>query len=133
MTKEQLSQLPDDVRISAELVLEHLKTINFPPQTMAVNEDGGLAIFFQTDYDGLVVTADLEIDKNGEITASVIPYVTGPEGHSVLSDTERLKKHPIDLWDVNEPPPFEESFRHIRFRLGEAPEEGDRFDAAFSR
>ena len=113
MTKEQLSTLNDDVRIPVELLFERLKEINYLPKSTAISEDGGIAFFFEEDTRGLKVTADIEIHGDGAISASVIPYLLGPECHDVYQSEE----DPLELWDVEEPPPFDETIRYICKRL----------------
>ena len=119
MNKEQLSGLSDDVRIPTEELRQYLKDTQFLPKTLALSEDGGIAFFWEEEKNGLVMTADLEIYFDGTASASVIPYRKTNEGH-ITSETE---EEPIELWDIEEAPPYEESLRMIQFRLGVTPAE----------
>jgi hypothetical protein len=116
MNKEQLSQLSDDVRIPTEILLERLKTLtDLPVRKTATSDEGGVAFFFsEPREDGLLLTADIEIYADGSISASVIPYLMTNEGLDVFQSEEE----PIELWDIEEEPPFEETIRHISERLG---------------
>lgn len=118
MTKQQLSTLPDDVRIPAEIVFDHLKWIHFLPQNVIMTQENGIVLLFSRERDGLTITADIEIGPDGSVTGSVIPLINSPEGAKILEDPELLKKFPIDYWDIEEAPPFEESLWHIRQRFG---------------
>ena len=118
MTQEQLSTLPDEARIPTELLIERLQSI---PSLKIINsglsESGGIAFFFENMKGDLRMTADIEIEADGTVTASVIPYVNTDDGYDVFqSETE-----PIELWDVEEPPPFEETIRIISDRFGLTP------------
>jgi len=114
MTKEQLAQLTDDVRIPTELLLERLKELALSPQSAAISPDGGIAFFFETVKEpDLKLTADIEIYADGTISASVIPFIHTPDGYDTYVD----ESEPIDLWDVEEPPPFDETIRLIQNRL----------------
>ena len=114
MTKEQLSTLTDDVRIPTELLLERLVELKFPPNSAALSEDSGIAFFFESLNRGLRITADIEIHGDGSVSASIIPYISGPDGYDIYQSEE----DPLELWDVEEPPPFEETIRYIGERLG---------------
>lgn len=113
MTKEQLSELNDDVRIPTELLLERLEEIDLIPNTTAISEEGGVAFLFESITRGLKITADIEIHCDGTISASVIPYFLGPDGY----DTYQSEQDPLELWDVEEPPPFDETIRYICEKL----------------
>jgi hypothetical protein len=113
ITKDQLAQLADDVRLPAELLFERLKELKFPPASVAANGAEGLAVFFEREVGGLVMTADIEIESDGTISASIIPYLRGPDGLDLFQDPTE----PIDIWEVEEEPPFEESLTRIRERL----------------
>lgn len=116
MTKEQLSNLSDDVRIPTELLLERLLDLGdlLPIRKTAISEDGGIAFFFsETRADGLTLTADIEIYADGTVSASVIPYSTEAEGLDVFQSSAE----PVELWDIEEEPPFEETIRYIQERL----------------
>ena len=113
MTKEQLSALTDDVRIPTELLFEKLLEVTLSPKSTAVSEDGGIAFFFEHDTRGLRMTADIEIHGDGSISASIIPYLLGHDGYDVYQSEE----DPLELWDVEEPPPFDETIRYICDRL----------------
>lgn len=117
MTKSQFSAFPDDVRIPAEVLLDLLAEINLMPDSSALSPEGGIAFFFQRDKGALLMTADIEIHANGDVSASVIPYMTAPDGHDVFESEEE----PIDLWEIEEPPPFHESLLRIQERLGLIP------------
>lgn len=116
MTKEQLSNLSDDVRIPTEILLERLRTItSLPIRKAAISEDNGIAFFFSEALpSGLTMTADIEIHSDGTISASVIPYTLTPEGLDVYN----AEAEPVELWDIEEEPPFEETIRHIHERMG---------------
>lgn len=116
MNKEQLSNLSDDVRIPTEILLSHLRSItSLPINNTAVSEDGGIAFLFSADRsDGLRMTADIEIYGDGTVSASVIPYAAGADGLDVFQSEDE----PIELWDIEEEPPFEETIRHIHERFG---------------
>lgn len=114
MNKEHLAKLSDDVRIPAEEIFQYLKDIAFPPKTIALSDGGGIALFWEAEKDDLLLTADIEIYHDGTVSASVIPYQSTKDGH-VTAETE---DEPIELWDIEEPPPYEESIRLIQSRLG---------------
>ncbi len=114
VTKEQLQQLVDDVRIPAEILLERLGELDLAPKTAAVGDDGSLALFFEKTISDVHLTADIEIEPNGTVSASIIPYIPGPDGLDIYQDPDE----PIDLWEVEEPPPFEETLAIIRARFG---------------
>ncbi len=115
MTKEQLSTLSDEVRIPTELLLDNLRSIkDLPIINAALSDSGGVAFFFRNQReDGLVLTADIEIDGDGSVTASIIPYADGNEGLDVFQS----EAEPIELWDIEEEPPFDETVRRIKERL----------------
>ena len=114
MTKEQLSNLSDDVRIPTEILLDRVKGFE-TYRKVAVSEEGGIAFFFSDErIDGLTITADIEIYADGTVSASVIPYRAGPDGLELFQSEDE----PIELWDVEEEPPYEESIRLIHDRLG---------------
>jgi hypothetical protein len=114
MTKEQIAQLPDDVRIPTELLLDRLDSIpSLKIINSALSEDGGIAFYFEEEKGELKMTADIEIDSDGTITASVIPYINLGDGYDVFQSEDE----PIELWDVEEPPPFDETIRHIHERF----------------
>ncbi len=120
MNHQELLSLPDIVRLPYEVLRDRLTELKFPPAGIALSPDGGLGVFFEAPKGDLKITADIEIDPDGSVTASVIPYTLGPDGHDVYNGQDE----PIDLWDVEEEPPFEETLVHIRFRLGiEIPSE----------
>lgn len=115
MTKEQLSSLSDTVRIPAELLIQRLlSTPTLSVKSTALSEEGGIAFFFEEEKDGLKITADIEIHPEGEVSASVIPFIQGPDGWDVFQSEDE----PIDLWDVEEEPPFEETISLICQRFG---------------
>ena len=116
MTKEQLTQLTDDVRIPTEILLEKLRSsTTLPIQKTAATPDGGIAFFFSRKRDDeITMTADIEIYPDGSASASVIPYVTTNEGQDVFQS----EFEPIELWDIEEEPPFDETLRHIHERFG---------------
>jgi len=120
MTKQQLSSLPDDVRIPAEIVFDYLRRLNFLPENVIITglDRSGIVLLFTRDRGDITITADVEIDKNGTVTGSVIPMVNTPDGLKVVEDPDLLAKFPIDYWDIEEVPPYEESFWHIRQRFG---------------
>jgi len=121
MTKEQLSLLPDEIRISVEILLERLKDFPLLPiRKTATSEDGGIAFFFSTPRpDGITITADIEIYGDGTVSASVIPS-SDLSGELDVYETE---EEPVELWDVEEEPPYEETIRYICTRMGiEIPE-----------
>ena len=118
MTKQQLSRLSDDVRIPAEIVFDYLRRLNFLPENVILPEVGGIVLFFTRDRGDITITADVEIDENGTVTGSVIPMLNTPDGLKVVEDPDLLAKFPIDYWDIEEVPPYEESFWHIRQRFG---------------
>ena len=87
MTKEHLAQLPDDVRIPTEILLERLKELSFPPQSAAISPEGGIAFFFeQVKEPDLKLTADIEIHSDGTISASVIPFLRTADGYDTYVD-----------------------------------------------
>jgi len=120
MTKQQLSSLPDDVRIPAEIVFDYLRRLNFFPGNVIFTglDRSGIVLFFTRDQGDITITADVEIDENGTVTGSVIPMLNTPDGLKVVEDPDLLAKFPIDYWDIEEVPPYEESFWHIRQRFG---------------
>ena len=120
MTREQLSGLSDDVRIPAEIVFEYLKSLNFFPHNVIITgiDRSGIVLLFTRDRGDITITADVEIDENGTVTGSVIPMLNTPDGLKVVEDPDLLAKFPIDYWDIEEVPPYEESFWHIRQRFG---------------
>lgn len=112
--KDQIAKLSDDVRIPTELLLDRLEAIqSLKIINSALSEDGGIAFYFESEKGGLKMTADIEIDGDGTITASVIPYINQGDGYDVFQSEEE----PIELWDVEEPPPFDETIRHIHERF----------------
>lgn len=115
MTKEQLSQLSDEVRIPTELFLDHLKRCGLKVSSMAQSPEGGIAFFFENTVDDLLMTADIEIHADGEVSASIIPYQDTPSGHVVYPGT--LHEPLIDLIEVQEEPPYEEVLNRIISRL----------------
>lgn len=117
MTKDQLSNLPDDVRLPAEVLFDHLRGTPLRPLSVALSDEGSVAFFFEHEADGIKITADIELFPDGTATASVIPYVKTDEGW----DTFQSQAEPIDLWEIEEPPPFEETIALIlgRFRIPE--------------
>jgi hypothetical protein len=117
MTKDQIALLPDDVRLPAELLFERLKEINLLPASVATDGADGLALFFEREVGGLKLTADIEIESDGTVSASVIPYILGPDGYDIFQDAAE----PVDLWEIEEEPPFEESLTRIQSRLGLLP------------
>lgn len=119
MTKEQLSQLADDVRIPTEVLLDRLRSVpQLPLIKTAISEDDGIAFFFSHPRpDGITITADIEIDADGTVTASVIPYQLLAEGNDVYQSEEE----PIELWDVEEEPPYDGTIDHILERFGLPP------------
>ena len=114
MNKEQISNLSDDVRIPLEELRQYLKDINFLPATIALSPEGGIALFWEAEKGEFKMTADIEIYPDGTASASVIPYVLTETGH-VSAETE---ENPIEMWDIEEPPPYEESIKMIQFWLG---------------
>lgn len=115
LNKEQLTQLSDTVRIPTELLLDRLELIpGFKIIASALSEEGGIAFFFEEQKNDLKMTADIEIHSDGTASASVIPYIKLSDGHDVYQSEEE----PIELWDIEEPPPFEETIRHIHERFG---------------
>tara|TARA_R110000868_G_scaffold68695_2_gene203119 strand:+ start:3016 stop:3408 length:393 start_codon:yes stop_codon:yes gene_type:complete len=123
MTKEQLSKLPDVARIPAELLFEHLKSSHFMPDNVFLTPEDGIVLLFSRIRENLTITADIEIDSAGTVTASIIPYANNTTGMMILEDPELLKLFPIDYWDIEEEPPFEESLHHIRQRFGLASQD----------
>ncbi len=117
MTKEELTSLSDIVRIPLEVLLEQLPATKLRVKTSAISPDGGIALFFEAQKSGLLMTADIEIHEDGAVSASVIPYVEQSDGHHLFEDDQE----PIDLWEVEEEPPFEETLNRIQTRLGLIP------------
>jgi len=117
MTKEQLSNLSDIVRLPLEVLLSQLPETKLHLKTAAVSTDGGVALFFEAEKAGLLMTADIEIHEDGAVSASVIPYVEQSDGHHIFES----ESEPIDLWEVEEAPPFEETLNRIQIRLGIIP------------
>ena len=113
MTKDQLSSLPDEIRLPAEVLFDHLRTTALKPAATAVSDEGSLAFFFESETDGIKVTADIELFPDGTATASVIPYVKTDAGW----DTFQSPDEPVELWEIEEPPPFEETISLILTRL----------------
>lgn len=116
MTKDQLSNLPDDVRLPAEVLFDHLRGTLLRPVSVALSDEGSVAFFFETaPEDGIKLTADIELFPDSTATASVIPYIITDEGW----DTYQSQDEPIELWEIEEPPPFEETISLIlsRFKL----------------
>ena len=114
MNKEELQKVDDAIRAQGETLREHLKEVGLEPKEIMVTEEGGLVFLFENpNYPGLHLTADIEFDPNGEITASVIPYKDSGAGLVVYSDPDE----PVDLWDVEEEAPFQESVAIIKQRL----------------
>ena len=116
MTKDQLTSLPDDVRLPAEVLFDHLRETSLKPLTVALSDEGSVAFFFETTAaDGIKITADIELFPDGSATASVIPYTLTAEGW----DTYHSPDEPVELWEIEEPPPFEETIAIIlaRFRI----------------
>ena len=115
MSQEQFSSLSDDVRIPAELLTQRLEfSLSLKPKGRAISDDGGIAFFFEAEKEGLKMTADIEIYADGSVSASVIPYIHTPEGWDIYQSEEE----PIELWDVEEEPPFEETIALIHQRFG---------------
>ena len=114
MTKDQLSSLPDDVRLPAEVLFDHLRGTALKPLTVALSDEGSVAFFFESEIDGIKITADIELFPDGIATASVIPYVKTDEGW----DTYNSPDEPVELWEIEEPPPFEETIAIILARFG---------------
>lgn len=113
MTKDQLANLPDDVRLPAEVLYDHLRGTPLRPTSVALSDEGSVAFFFEHETDGIKMTADIELFPDGSATASVIPYVKTDEGW----DTYQSPTEPIELWEIEEPPPFDESISLILARL----------------
>ena len=113
MTKEQLTKLDDIVRIPAEEFRQHLIETAFLPKEILAGDDGGIVFLFENTHDGIVFTADVEIEANGTVSASVIPYTSTPEGLELYCS----EFEPVDVWEVEEEPPFEETLLRIRTRL----------------
>jgi hypothetical protein len=117
MTKEQLSSLPDDVRIPAELLLERLKEISLPVHDILLPEEGGIIFVFEgVTPANIVMTADVEIESDGTTSASIIPYYS-PSGREDDFTVFQSEETPIELWEIEEPPPFEETLSIIKDRL----------------
>lgn len=123
MTKEQLSQLVDEVRIPTEILLERLTELSMIPHDAAISDSGGIAFLFEATKGNLTMTADIEIDHDGTVTASVIPYVKTPAGLDVYVNKADPDDNPIQVWEVEEPPPFDETILLIRQLLGLLPAE----------
>lgn len=113
MTKAQLTSLPDDTRIPAELLLDRLREMKLAPKSTLADENGGVVFFFESQVDDVTMTADIEIEPSGTVSASIIPYVPGPDGLEIFQNLNE----PVDLWEIEEPPPYEESLLRIVGRL----------------
>ena len=117
MTKEQLSSLPDDVRIPAELLLERVKEISLPVRDILLPDEGGITFVFEgVTPANIVMTADVEIEPDGTTSASIIPYYS-PTGNEDDFTVFQSEETPIELWEIEEPPPFEETLAIIKDRL----------------
>jgi hypothetical protein len=81
MTKDQLSQLPDELRIPAEVLFDHLRTTPLRPVTIALSDENSVAFFFERETEpDLKITADIELFPDGIATASIIPFFKTAEG-----------------------------------------------------
>ena len=102
------NHLPDNIRSQGGVLLDYLVDNNLSPKRIVASNEG-LVFFFRTTVGDLEITADIEFDSSGTISASVIPLKDG----DVYTDTENI----LDLWEVEEPAPFESTVALIKERL----------------
>lgn len=110
MSNTSLLALDDSIRIPAELLLAHLKELKLTPTQCRVSPEGSLMFLFETEKsNGVVLTADIEIEEGSVASASIIPYKRSEDGLEYLPD----EAEPLDLWEIEEEPPYLETVQRI--------------------